>query len=314
MNLATSTCSRLSILGLLRQSKREKKEEKRKQHGIMSQTGEDLGPARHLNVFQRDVAHHHLTHFRNSITIHAAILRGDDTVLLDGTDRITPNLLELVRSPFPINHPYGQEHLSSWAGYHHVEPSDHIYPSFLSKGLSLAPEQVWDGFHMRFVRVIGRGGFGIATLWDIQFEDLSTIQVVLKSGQASGDSFERDIEEGWHIRYQNAAHIVQVIDLNQRAQLIRQRLPPGQPHIYQNERAFWDPKDYDVIVLEYAVHGSLYQCITHVFHRKIALTNKQLWQIWECRKTIYPALVYTIADPVDSCEGVGINRLYSNLC
>ncbi|KAI9171848.1 hypothetical protein HJFPF1_01339 [Paramyrothecium foliicola] len=238
-----------------------------------------------LRVIKRQVKSHELTQSRNRHALQAALIRGDKNVLLDGTSRITSDLTKGIRVPFTINDKYGHPQFVKWLAYHKPHRAgDTNYPDYLREILQADPSCVWDGFELAFLKVVGSGGYGLATLWEVTFEDDSRLKVVMKSNQESDGPFEPSMEAAWHNRYRNAAHTVQIVDLAARVVKVRAALTQANLpwKIRGNERVTFVPELQQVMVLEYAEHGSLYHCAARIHNNIPKIPDKQLWQLWEC--------------------------------
>jgi hypothetical protein len=135
----------------------------------------------------------------------------------------------------------------------------------------------WDGFRLEWIKVLGQGGFGIATLWHVIFEDHSHIKVVIKIPVRVNADFDSELD--WHLRYGGASHVTQSLDIQAMADSVRRRINRG--HMIGRGARFVQT-NMSVLVLEYAEHGSLYEMLAKASYFDISFSSKVLWEIWEC--------------------------------
>lgn len=135
----------------------------------------------------------------------------------------------------------------------------------------------WDGFRLEWIRVLGQGGFGMATLWHVIFEDQSSIKVVIKIPVRANADFDSELD--WHLRYGGASHVTQALDIQAMADSVRRRINRG--HMIDRGPRFVQT-NMDVLVLEYAERGSLYEMMAKASYFGTRFSNKVLWEIWEC--------------------------------
>jgi hypothetical protein len=134
----------------------------------------------------------------------------------------------------------------------------------------------WNGFRLHWIKIIGKGGLGLATLWEAEFEDRHRQLVVIKMDMSMNRA-KMSLEASWHERYQGASHIMQAVDLNKLAE----------QHRYKNrfrDGYDFDPNKFNVLVLEYAQYGNLLDLLVKASYYNIHFSNKVLWQIWGCCK------------------------------
>jgi hypothetical protein len=142
----------------------------------------------------------------------------------------------------------------------------------------------WNGFRLHWVKIIGRGGLGLATLWEAEFEDGHRQLVVIKMDMSKNKA-KMSLEASWNERYRGASHIMQAVDLNKLAEQ------------HRHENRFrggydFDPNKFNVLVLEYAQYGSLLDLLIKASYYNIHFSNKVLWQIWGCCKYLKSQHVY----------------------
>ncbi|UKZ90323.1 uncharacterized protein TrAFT101_005345 [Trichoderma asperellum] len=117
----------------------------------------------------------------------------------------------------------------------------------------------------------------MATLWNAIFDDQSSMKVVIKIPIRANGTFEGELD--WHLRYRGASHITQSLDLQEIADNVRRRINRG--HIINRGVRFYQ-KDLDILVLEYAEHGCLFDIMSKASYFGVRFSNKVLWEIWEC--------------------------------
>lgn len=155
----------------------------------------------------------------------------------------------------------------------------------------------WKGFEMEFKRAIGKGGHGMATLWNITFENGQQMPLVLKLGEYAGhwrtpwtseqkhvaEQYAGNfaIERRWHQRYRHASNICQMPDINALARQYRTdgRLDRGHDFMANDSL---NHRQY--IGLEYAPHGDLRTLLQRAVTSHLNFPNEALWQMWESCK------------------------------
>lgn len=237
-------------------------------------------PPPNLIVHRKAVQQTPATEIRNLLTIQAALLRGDKHVTLHNASRVTDLDAQRLRVPY---HPRHRAHDRPYECLFGIRASS----SSSSSGGTTQPKRVqdfiemlnWDGFRLEWVKVLGEGGFGMATLWDAIFEDGSSVKAVIKIPVRANTNFDREME--WHLRYAGASHVTQALDLQAMADNVRRKMNRG---YMINRGARFIPSDLDVLVLEYADRGSMFDLMNRASHFNIVFSNKVLWEIWECRE------------------------------
>lgn len=233
-------------------------------------------PYPHLIVRRTAAKPTPLTLARNVFATQSALLRGDRVVTLHNTSRLLPEHYNKVRVPYapqdmpqdrPFEWPFGDQ-------YRDPRSSDTTYPLRVDDFIDLIE---WDGFRLEWIKVLGEGGFGMATLWDAIFEDNSRIKVVIKIPVRVNADFDHELD--WHLRYGGASHVSQSLDLQTMADNVRRRI--GRSYMMGRGPRFVQT-DMSVLVLEYAERGSLYEMMTKASYFDVNFSNKVLWEIWEC--------------------------------
>ncbi|RFU74939.1 hypothetical protein TARUN_7307 [Trichoderma arundinaceum] len=233
-------------------------------------------PYPHLIVRRAAVKPTPLTSTRNMFAIQSALIRGDRVVTLHNTTRLLPEHYKKVRVPYepknmpqdrPFEWPFGDQ-------YDDSRSSDTVQPRVVDNYIDLLN---WDGFRLEWIKVLGEGGFGMATLWDAIFEDQSRVKVVIKIPVRVNADFDSELD--WHLRYGGASHVTQSLDLQAMADGVRRRINRG--HMVGRGPRFAQT-DLSVLVLEYAERGSLYEMMAKASYFGINFSNKALWEIWEC--------------------------------
>lgn len=232
----------------------------------------------HLIVRRTAVRQTPLTPARNIFAIQSALIRGDRVVTLHNTSRILPEHYNKVRVPYhpedmpqdrPLDWPFGDQYSDS-------RSSQTYQPRSVGHFIELLN---WDGFRLEWIKVLGEGGFGMATLWDAIFEDQSRVKIVIKIPVRANTDFDSELD--WHLKYGGASHVTQSLDLQAMADSVRRRINRG--HMIDRGPRFVQT-NMDVLVLEYAERGSLYEMMAKASYFSTNFSNKVLWEIWECRK------------------------------
>ncbi|KAL9480448.1 hypothetical protein ACSS6W_005234 [Trichoderma asperelloides] len=234
-------------------------------------------PLPHLNVRRRAVRPDSAIPAKNFLAIQSALIRGDRDVTLDNTSRILPEDCDELGLPYDSpDMPQDQSFECPFADdYSESHSNDTDQPSLVGDHIELLN---WDGFRLEWVKVLGQGGFGIATLWNAIFDDQSSMKVVIKIPIRANGTFEGE-ELDWHLRYGGASHITQSLNLQEIADNVRRRIDRG--HMI-NRGVRFDQKDLDILVLEYAEHGCLFDIMSKASYFGVRFSNKVLWEIWEC--------------------------------
>lgn len=239
-------------------------------------------PLPNLIVHRKAVEQTPATELRNLYTIQAALVRGDKHVTLHNTSRVTELDVQRLRVPYRPRH---MDHAQAYECIYGFPAS-----SSSSNGggaMTQQPKRVqdfvemlnWDGFRLEWVKVLGEGGFGMATLWNAIFEDGSSVKAVIKIPVRSNANFDGELE--WHLRYAGASHVAQALDLQAMADNVRRRINRG---YMINRGARFNPSDLDVLVLEYADCGTMFDLLSRASQFNIVFSMKVLWEIWECRE------------------------------
>ncbi|KAL7796864.1 hypothetical protein V8C37DRAFT_408315 [Trichoderma ceciliae] len=233
-------------------------------------------PYPHLIVRRAAVKPTPLTPSRNLFAIQSALIRGDRVVTLHNTSRLLPEHHAKVRVPYePEDMP--QDRPLEWTfsdQYFDPRSSVTVQPRLAENYIDLLD---WDGFRLEWIKVLGEGGFGMATLWDAIFEDQSRVKVVIKIPVRVNADFDSELD--WHLRYGGASHVTQSVDLQEMADGVRRRI--GRSYMIGRGPRFVQT-DLSVLVLEYADRGSLYEMMAKASYFDIDFSNKALWEIWEC--------------------------------
>lgn len=236
---------------------------------------------------------------RNCYTVQSAVIRGDRKCSIfnqAGLNRDEFNRIRFVSGPADKRH-FWEQGVVKWkdkysSGREEATPSHNTVRS----DVPFAVVQNWFGFQLRFVKVLGIGGFGAATLWEVEFEDRSSMLVVIKMPRVieknTRSGFNAQHEGKWHDRYDGAAHTVQSIDLDAIASRKRNRV------LFDNHFNITllrfrsghplQARSRNMLVLEYACWGDLYGLVGKAYHENKVFLNRNFWQIWECCETASP--------------------------
>lgn len=217
---------------------------------------------------------------RNRFALRDAYIRQDTELVLhkhthiNGPDAFSPGFPQKSSFPHPLD-----------AGLRRKKPRAQQDGVFVHDTVKLLLQERWKGYELRWKRLLAKGGFGITTLWEAEFENSITMLVVIKFMRSRADegplSFE---EEGkWHDRYRHASHTVQRLDL---FAIAEQNVTDG--------RFFRDGGDMtqalkaagnQVLILEYAEFGSLLDITQRAKSHEQPFPAGALWQLWESRKS-----------------------------
>ncbi|CAG1963149.1 unnamed protein product [Fusarium graminearum] len=152
----------------------------------------------------------------------------------------------------------------------------------------------WYGLKFNFVKVLAKGGQGYVSLWHVTFDDGSTKKVVIKKGLSP--SFDPEKEATFHLRYKDAEHTTQVIDLNQYSKDIQEELlkkdPACRPRFMKGYP--WDAKRLGCAVFEYVAYGDVWKYMESIVPgKKKKFPNQVLWGIMECFALALATVSYT---------------------
>ncbi|KAH0489274.1 hypothetical protein TgHK011_009713 [Trichoderma gracile] len=235
-------------------------------------------PLENLIVHRKNVEQTPATEIRNLLTIQAALVRGDKHVTLHNASRVTELDVQRLRPPYhPRHHRHHDRPFECLFGYPPQSSSpngDTTQPKRVEEYIEMLN---WDGFRLEWVKVLGEGGFGMATLWNAIFEDGSSVKAVIKIPVRSNANFDSELQ--WHLRYAGASHVTQALDLQAMADNVRRRMNRG---YMINRGARFNPSDLEILVLEYADRGSMFDLLNKASHFNIVFSTKALWEIWEC--------------------------------
>ncbi|KOS23441.1 hypothetical protein ESCO_006680 [Escovopsis weberi] len=227
-----------------------------------------------LQIQRRDVPAHAGDDFRNMLTYQSAIIRGEDTVLFNNADSLAPDMADRIRTFLPADHP--PNHPRNWLFAKYRDPREADLRE-REDVREVIPDQMWEGFELEWVKVLGEGGFGIATLWRAYYDDDNSYEnVVIKIPHSTDIRGEAE----WHLRYDGASHIVQFLDIQEKARDIRREHFPGVEFQWEED---FDWRAMNVIMLEYAEYGNVYEMMQKVSYFNITFPNRCLWEIWECQ-------------------------------
>ncbi|UNI23653.1 hypothetical protein JDV02_009460 [Purpureocillium takamizusanense] len=223
---------------------------------------------------------------RNKFATQFALVRGDNQVTLEYDPQPADSLVQhvnrrrILRADLAPDTEYTEAYGHFW---HPDKNGDNHGVTGLPPDLAYAWPRLkaWDGFHLSWVKILGAGGFGYATLWEAVFEDGSSTLVVIKMpkpGSADAESIQDEL--AWHKKYDGALHTVQAVDLNE---IVRaKRMAPGGSQLARIRGPTFSPRFLNVMVLEYADHGNLYDMLAKLSYTQARLSNKVLWQLWDC--------------------------------
>ncbi|WXC55797.1 hypothetical protein SNK03_001737 [Fusarium graminearum] len=152
----------------------------------------------------------------------------------------------------------------------------------------------WYGLKFNFVKVLAKGGQGYVSLWHVTFDDGSTKKVVIKKGLSP--SFDPEKEATFHLRYKDAEHTTQVVDLNQYSKDIQEELlkkdPACRPRFMKGYP--WDAKRLGCAVFEYVAYGDVWKYMESIVPgKKKKFPNQVLWGIMECFALALATVSYT---------------------
>lgn len=234
-----------------------------------------------FRIKKRTAPPNSITDERNFHACQGAIFRGEVDLVLENIDQIDRDWFDQFRR----NHNTRQGHNRPFE----VQYPDH---SFTKTHKTVERPDVedrferveWEGFKLKYVKLLAAGGFGAATLWNAEFEDGTIEKFVMKL--AVHDKFSAAGEVAWHRRYAGNEHVVQPKELHEvgqkRRREARNKSDGSPPPKFTGKR--FDMKDLNVLALEFVENGDLFDLLATASKRKIQFSTKVLWEFWECRK------------------------------
>lgn len=212
---------------------------------------------------------------RNFFAVQYAYVRGERDLVLHNDPMIERRLdLEKMHAP----------HAGNDVSLHFTYPRQFLDPNQARLGVLQDPVvgailgQRWKGFELRWKKLLRKGGNGLATLWEAEFEDGFRLPMVIKMDLDPNSAAEFLKEIKWHDRYKNASHITQRLDLETHAQQHRtDGRFDNRLDLERQIRAQAQP----ILILEYAQHGNLRDLLSNIETHKIRPTSAAFWQIWE---------------------------------
>jgi hypothetical protein len=219
---------------------------------------------------------------RNVYAIKSALIRGDKQVTLWNWNRVPSHEWDNIRL---ADEEIDQVRVDAYP----ILPVTHRSPDSSGKleadARQAIESQKWCGLKFNFVKVLARGGQGYASLWDVTFDDGSIKKVVIKKGVSS--SFDPDTEVGFHLRYKDAEHTTQVVDLVKELRKIQEELSDKDKHASRRfaKGQYWDARRLGCVVFEYAPHGDVWHLMETLVPKNRRFPNQVLWGIMECCKS-----------------------------
>lgn len=219
-----------------------------------------------------------LDNFRNLKTIQYALLRGDVEVTLNNADTLNAADLGHLRLTHNTNFPLFANFEPPFRLFRNKAPNR--VTDDVAKGMFDGVD--FKGVQFEFIKILGGGGYGVATLWNVHLEGGIFNTVVIKFGLS--DHFDPMDEEYWHKRYHGSIHTVQIVDIDFLAEFVRDQFTtqrPGEALQYDRGVQF-KTVDSDSIVLEYMCHGDLSRFLFKASAQRKLFPNRVLWGMWEC--------------------------------
>jgi hypothetical protein len=238
--------------------------------------------------------------YRNKFTYRSAAIRGDEVAVLQRigiAGYFTPGEVDLMdhdvflRRNIPTKEcGHGPDALN-WNDPIFLEAQIPYVFARCDPVPSKQEPVAYDGLDLKWITDLGKGGFGVASLWEASFDDGHTMKVVIKrpvDSRAAGKAF--DDERRWHDRYRGAVNITQSLDLAHLAKE-HQTNPPK-----QRENSQGKYEDKNTLVLEYMEHDNLGQMNHNLAYVKAkgwqgekVWPNGALWQLFACCKYLHPS-------------------------
>lgn len=235
-----------------------------------------------------------LNKFRNNYNWVSACIRGERSVFLN---RPVCEDSSGIFADLPLSACYGEnqeivDRLHLWTGLSIDEERDWDWkpaqgpeqllkrnPEMPTEVQSRSLENRFRGFRLHWKKVIGKGGFGLITLWEVEFEDGHREDVVFKMPKEPSENIYRELR--WHDRYRMASVILQARDLAEEAEdhKLNGRFARGE---------VFDPRKENILVLEYMNRGSLHSVLQNVAIKNRMFPSTALWQLWQFCKYLCP--------------------------
>ncbi|KAG8162278.1 hypothetical protein KVR01_008043 [Diaporthe batatas] len=138
------------------------------------------------------------------------------------------------------------------------------------------------GINARLVKVLGSGGQGMVSLWEINTMR-GWKRVVIKSTALEGAVLQR--EKATTLAMKRARHLVQLLRFNGDIMI-----PKGDGSDETESIAQWEEADnsLEIMCIEYMKNGDMLGFMTRVGSAGIPVPNRVLWKIFICRKWVEP--------------------------
>ncbi|KAH6885830.1 hypothetical protein B0T10DRAFT_608262 [Thelonectria olida] len=240
-------------------------------------------------MFRRSTPENELNDIRNVQTIQSAIIRGDSRVYVNNAKFVHPDVMSKFRYTNREGKRIGMHNEPRFREIELVDQPDKFSDDEVR---NLFYHTEWKGFRLEFIKILGAGGFGAATLWNVDFEGGISRKVVIKI--PTTEEFDPANETAWHNRYAGSQHTVQIVNLDQLAQQATDEFRTNHPRktLKYNRGIEFNPLRQKAMVLEYMCHGDLFGILKKASEQNVQFPDRALWGIWECIVNGLAAVAY----------------------
>ncbi|RGP79862.1 hypothetical protein FLONG3_2042 [Fusarium longipes] len=222
--------------------------------------------------------------------VRSALIRGDTEVTLFNWDHVPSHEWDYIRL---ADEEIDKERIDAYPLLPVTKKNPDRNGKLEADARQAIETQSWYGLKFEFFKVLAKGGQGYVSLWNVTFDDGSVKKVVIKKALASSFNPEKEIE--FHLRYQDAEHTTQVVDLAADCRDIHEVL------LEKDRRAgmsftrgqIWDPKRLGCAVFEYAPYGDVWGLMETLVPKNVRFPNFVLWGIMECYAMGVATVSYT---------------------
>ncbi|KAK7423946.1 hypothetical protein QQX98_000818 [Neonectria punicea] len=230
-----------------------------------------------LGIIRHNTDENDLQSIRNFHAVQSALLRGDKVVTLHNTTNISNRVTTSLEREYSSDHDHTQPYEWEYRRVGSNDPKDHISEDQVKYTFA---DEKFQGFKLKFLKLLGAGGYGAAALWKAHFEGGITKNIVIKVPVV--DDFDAKEERDWHQRYGGSRHTVQPFDLAKFAETARDKFLSNNPEVplsYEDGSIF-DQSSWNALFIEHMNRGDLIDLLRKVCPRRFP--DRVLWGMWEC--------------------------------
>ena len=230
---------------------------------------------------------------RNLVTALSALIRGERSVQLEGTNTLTKSQEEFILrnlSDVSITRCDAKELWKIWHDGSVASTAERyagqrpIYLANKPYGLNLQGQ----GYRLEFVKILGVGGSGAVSEFKL-FEGTDPVakRVAVKCpSEPEAKASFHDEEIRFLCLYSGAEHITNKLNLDMGPGEMYNWIRGGRSDAHLPFDVLpteWFPEKDGIMILEIADHGELFEFLGKVFQARLyPFSKQQLWDIWDC--------------------------------